>query len=113
MNPLGGTLTFVFVLIVLLFESRYAVTAIIAAVCYLTQGQEVTLGFHFTAIRLVLLAGLIRIIVRGEIRQIQSHSIDRSIVAYAVSIAIVASIRLGTMEEFIYQIGGLYNILLP
>lgn len=112
MTPLGAVLTLAFCVAVYCLSRRRAVVAIIAAVCYLTQGQDLDIGFNFTAIRLVLLAGLIRVIVRGELRQLQFNAIDRALIAYSLSILIISVIRSGTVAALVYQIGCLYNIFL-
>ncbi len=97
---------------VLVASRRWAVLAVIMGVCYITQGQELDIGFHFTAIRLVLLAGLARVVVRGELRQIRFNAIDKALIAYAFCLAVIATLRVGTSDEFVYQVGSLYNISL-
>jgi hypothetical protein len=113
MTPLGGILTLSFALLVLCQPRRMAAVSLIATVCYLTEGQVVNVaGFHFTAIRIVLLAGLVRVAVRGELRQFRSNRVDRSLIIYAFAILIISTLRVGTAEELVYQVGCLYNVLL-
>ena len=112
MTPLGLILTLIFGLVVFSQPRVVAAVAIIAAVCYLTEGQVLNIaGFHFTAIRFVLLAGLIRVTARGESRQLRFNPIDRSLVAYAFGLLIISTVRVGTLEQLVYELGGLYNIL--
>jgi hypothetical protein len=113
MTPLGFVLTLGLALLVLCSSRRMAAVSIIAAVCYLTEGQPLTLaGFHFTAIRFVLLAALIRVIARGELRELRLNTLDRSLIIYACAILIIATLRLGSVEGLVYQVGILYNVLL-
>ena len=113
MTPLGLILTLIFVLLVLCRSRRTAAASIVLAVCYITQGQVIDAGvFHFTAIRIVILAGLIRVVMRGELSQIRFNRIDRILVTYACAIAIISTLRVGTLEQLVYQLGSLYNILL-
>jgi hypothetical protein len=112
MSPLAILMTGALVLALLvLFRSRHTAAAtIIAAVCYLPQTEAVNLGFHFYAIRLVLLAGIIRVFTRKEYKGFAWGRVDRALVIYALVIIIMASIR--APEEFTYRLGNLYDILL-
>jgi hypothetical protein len=112
MNPLGAAITTVLCLIVIGGSSRWAAAAILFGVCYITQGQQINFGLHFTAIRLVLLAGLIRVMVRGEFKRMPFVALDKTLVAYAFVLAIVPIIRSHTMDEVVYQSGFLYNVFL-
>jgi hypothetical protein len=112
-NVFGAIATLVFVTSMLSLSRRVAVLTLICAVCYITQGQSVdVLGFNFTALRFVLLAGIIRALSRGELQSIRWNSVDSSVVIYASCLAIVSTVRVGTSAQFVYQIGYLYNILL-
>ncbi len=111
MTPLGLILSLGFALLVLCLPRSTAAVGIIAAVCFITEGQVLNAGvFHFTAVRIVLLAGLVRVIARGESSQIRPNRVDGMLVAYACTIGIVSTLRVGTTEELVYQIGNLYNI---
>jgi hypothetical protein len=112
MTPLGAVFTLIFSAGVFCLPRRAATVAIIAGVCYVTQGQVLDVGFHFTAIRLALLAGLIRVVARGELRSLQPNAMDRALLAYALVVTVIPVIRSGTVDELVYQVGCLYNILL-
>lgn len=112
MSPLAFALTGALVLALLvLFRSRHtAVGAVIAAVAYLPQTETLNLGFHFHAVRLVLLAALIRVLLRGENKGFRWGRLDRVLLAYALVVLIMASLR--APEEFTFRLGGLYDVLL-
>jgi hypothetical protein len=113
MTPLGLLLTLSFALLVLCQPRRIAAVGIIAAACFVTEGQVLDVGvFHFTAVRIALLAGLIRVVSRGETRQIRFNRVDGMLVAYACSIGLISTLRVGTVEQLVYQVGNLYNIFL-
>ena len=57
MTPLGAFLTLVFAGAVVTLSRPAAAIAVIGAVCYITQGQVLQLGFSFTAVRIVLACG--------------------------------------------------------
>jgi len=113
MNPTGAILTLIFSLFVLLVPRRWAALGVMGAVCYLTQGQQVNvLGFHFTAIRIVLLAGTIRSMMRGDYTRIALNGIDKVLVAYVVVMMAVYTMRIGTFEALVYQFGCAYDVVL-
>lgn len=112
MNPFGVILTLFFCAMATVGSRKVAAAAIILGTCYITQGQELNIGFHFTAIRLVLLASLARVIAKGELSQISFNGIDRALIAYGVCIAVVSTLRVGTGEQLTYQAGVLYNVFL-
>jgi hypothetical protein len=110
MNPIGAILTLLFSAIVFAAPRRFAVLGVFAAVCYITQGQGVEVGgFHFFAQRIVLLAGFIRIVARGELRSLKFTGIDWILIGYTIYSTVVAGLRVGVWQE---QVGGAYNILL-
>lgn len=113
MTPLGLALTLTLAVMVFRLPRSAAATALIAGVCYITQGQYLHVaGFTFTAIRIVLLAGFIRVYTRGELKQIRRSVVDRALICYALTILVVSTIRAGTVAELVYQVGCLYNIFL-
>ena len=82
-----------------------------AGVCWLTQGQGLdVVGFNMTAIRLLLLVGLIRVVGRRESSLISPNAVDKCFVAYVFCISIVGVLRGAAIA---YQCGVLYDALLP
>src|SRR5260221_12735759 len=112
MSPLAVLMMGVIVLALLvLFRSRHtAVATIIAAVCYLPQTEAINLGFHFYAIRLVLLAGIIRVFTRGENKGFRWGRVDRALLTYALAIIIMPSLR--APAEFAYRLGTLSDLFI-
>jgi hypothetical protein len=113
MIPAGIALTLLFVASVLFLPRRLAALGVMASVCYITQGQFFTVvGFHMHAVRIVLLAAMIRLMVRGEFRYLKVNKIDWAVLAYAVVVNLVPILRERTSEELVYRLGSLYDILL-
>jgi hypothetical protein len=110
MNFVGITITIICSLIVLTAPRRWAILGVLAAVCYITQGQQMDVGgFHFTAIRMVLFMGLIRNMARGEFKRLKLGSLDYVFLAFAIYTLIVAGLRTGVWQELV---GNTYNALL-
>jgi hypothetical protein len=110
MNALGAIVTLILCLMVMGPSPRGAAIAIIAGVCYITQGQAINIGFNFTAIRIILLAGLIRVIARGELKRVRTTRVDKAIIMYGIFTVLISTIRAASFEELVYQLGWLYNI---
>src|ERR1039457_5698681 len=100
MNAAGSTLTLLLSLIVFFLPRRWAALGDMAGICYITQGQQyIVAGFHMHAIRIVLLAGFIRLVVRGEFRNLKLNSIDRALFACTGAVTIIPWLREGSSSE--------------
>lgn len=110
MSPLALLLTAALALLIFARSRSIAVTALIAAICYLPQTETLNLGLHFYSIRIVLLAGIIRVFSRGEHKGFRLSKVDKALLAYALLIPVVAVLR--APEELTFRLGGLYDILL-
>ena len=113
MIPIGVTLTLLFVTSVLFLPRWLAALGVMASVCYITQGQFYTVaGFHMHAVRIVLLAAMIRLMVRREFSGLKLNKIDWAVLAYAVAVNLVPTLRERTSEEMVYRLGCFYDIFL-
>ena len=113
MNSFGATLTLFFALIVLFAPRSWAALGVIGGVCYVTQGQQIyTLGFHFTAIRIILLAGFIRCLVRGELNGLKFDAIGKAVIGYALAEFFINIARERSHQTLVYMLGGTFDISL-
>jgi hypothetical protein len=111
MSPLAMAVIGALVVALLIFRSRYAAGAlIIAGICYLPQTEALNLGFHFYSIRLVLLAGIVRVLIRGENRDFRFGKLDKALLLYSLTLVVMSSLR--APSEFTYRLGGLYDVTL-
>jgi len=97
-----------------LFASRrIAALSIMAGICYTSISQQIELGgMTFTAIRIILLIATARIMIRGEFRDLKLITIDWLVIVFTSVIILTATIRSGDAQDFIYQLGQSYNIVL-
>lgn len=111
MNPVGFLLTAIAALVAVAASRRWAALALMAAVCYVTQAQGfIVLGFHFTSVRIVLLAIFVRNLARGELRTITLNGIDKALLAYAAAYSVMGVV--GGTATVVFQFGYAYNVLL-
>jgi hypothetical protein len=72
-------------LAVLVVPRRWASVPILLVTCYMPLSQGVMLGpFNFFSIRLVILAGLIRMFIRGEYRGVPRSPLDNVMVVWSI-----------------------------
>src|SRR5580698_2925156 len=93
-NALGIGITLGACVLLLLLPRRWAIVPIIMICCYMTMGQSINIaGLHFTMIRVLIAAGWLRVLIRGEARSIALNQLDRIILA-SVAVEIIAYIAL-------------------
>ena len=113
MNAVGAILTLTFSLVIFFTPRRLAALGVLASVCYVTQGQQINVaGFHFTAIRIALLVGILRCFLRGEFREVRLNPIDKALLAYALSMLSIVTLRERNSDAFVYLLGCTYDIVL-
>jgi uncharacterized membrane protein len=112
LHPVGLLIMVAAALSILLVPRRWAPVPLLATACFVTVGQVVMVGpLDFTVHRIVLLAGWVRVIVRGEWDLREFNAIDKLIVAWAGVNLLAHTLLVGTMGAFINRLGFTYNAL--
>ncbi|MFO1487502.1 MAG: hypothetical protein U1F65_03395 [Verrucomicrobiota bacterium] len=113
MNAVGLILTAICAIMIFTGSRRGAALGMLIAVCYITQGQQINVaGFHFTAIRIALLTGIVRCVTRGEFRAVQFTPMDKALIGYALSMLTIYTLRERSSDAFVYMLGCSYDIVL-
>lgn len=113
LTPLGLVFLVTMCLLILALPRRLAFLPFIMAVSYMTLGQRVMIaGLNFDMLRILLLFGWIRLLIRKEFRAFDFTIIDKLIIAFAVAGVITATILTPTMDTFINRMGQAYNTVL-
>jgi hypothetical protein len=108
------TLALIFLLInalaLLTLPRRWAPLPLLVGACYMTLGQGISIGpFNFTVIRLLVLAGVLRIIVRREYLANGLNRLDWLMVAGAI-LAVASSYFHGDRSgALVYRLGFVYD----
>ncbi len=89
---------------------HYAICPLLAMVCLMPLGQELVIGgFHFFLFRILLLIGLLRVIVKGEAKQLVWNRTDK-LFAWWVAVSIVfGTLSKPSMELLRNRLGDAYN----
>jgi hypothetical protein len=99
-------------ILTLFLPRRFAFVPILIEACYITLGQRIIIATaDFTMLRIILLFGLVRIIIRGEISSIKFNTIDKILISYVLSSIIVYSVQYFTFEAFMNRLGFSYDTL--
>lgn len=94
MNAIGASVLTLLVLVVFLAPRRWALLGMMAGVLYLTQGQAIdVLGLHLYPVRILELAGFIRVMARREFSFSRMNGIDKALILAYGYTAIVFLLR--------------------
>lgn len=112
MNGIGIFLISIAAALVLFGRPVTAALGVLFAICYITQGQAIDVaGFNFTAIRIVLLIGFVRVLIKGELRKMPPSPVDKWLIGYTVTTLLIAAVAQGS-DVIAFYIGLNYNVLL-
>jgi hypothetical protein len=110
MSMVGAGFTVGLAILLVGMPRRAAVLPLIASACFITLAQQVVVGGqHFTALRVIILVGWIRLVVRGELYLIaRLNVIDKTIICYAL----VSFVRLFQPKASLSaQLGFVFNLI--
>ncbi len=111
-STLGYIFTAVMGLLLLFLPRRFAALPLIMTACYITLGQVVGIGpLHFYIIRIIILLGCLRVIIRKEFTTITFSSIDKITILYVFTSAIIYYLLRKDTDAFISSLGFAYNAL--
>lgn len=109
-GPVGVAFTIPAALLLLLLPRRYALAPLVLTACWMTWGQQVVVGpFHFTIWRLMLLAGWLRVLTRGEFKDVDWRRQDTLICLWAITSVAAYTILLHSAEALVNRLGVIYN----
>ncbi|MCH8912785.1 MAG: hypothetical protein IIA33_04365 [Planctomycetes bacterium] len=110
LHPLGLVAIGVLGLLMLLLPRRYAMIPFLIMVCFMSPAQRiVVLTLDFTLIRVIVLFGWLRIILRGEGRDFTWQTLDKVVLLWAFSGTIAMMLLHGTIGVFIYRLGLMFD----
>jgi hypothetical protein len=114
MSPLAIFFVLLNVVALLALPRRWAPIPFLIGACYMTLTQHVDLGpFSFTTIRLLIAAGVVRVVMRGERLVGGLNGMDRIMLIWA-GWAIFSSVFHTTTSEgnpLTFRLGLVYNVL--
>lgn len=110
MNAIGITFLLINIALLMMLPRRWAPLPLMIGACYMTLGQGIEIGpFHFTVIRLLVAAGVIRIILRGERLGEGMNVMDWLMVAWAAWALISSIFHNDPSGALVFRLGLIYN----
>lgn len=111
-TPIGIGFILLAGLLMFLLPRRLALLPVILVTCYMTIGQRIVIAsLDFTLLRILILIGWARLIVRNELRPIRWTVIDKVLLAYVVSSVLTYTLLWQTAGALIYKLGGAYHAI--
>lgn len=109
----AGLAFLVFMAVLTLRLSReYAPIPMLITVCYMPLGQQfVIAGLNLELFRILLLIGWIRVISRGELRDLVLTTMDKLFLWWAAATLVLGTLADPTFQRFINRGGQTYNAL--
>jgi hypothetical protein len=110
MNPVAILFLIVATVALWVVPRRWAPVPLLVGACYMTLGQGSEIGgLHFPIIRLLLLAGLVRVFVRRERPQGLMLGMDWAFVAWATWAILASTFHNDPVATLQFHLGMVYN----
>ncbi|NGO39254.1 O-antigen ligase family protein [Limisphaera ngatamarikiensis] len=112
MTPLALLFLLAAVMAIWTLPRQWAPVPLLAAACYMTLGQGIEVaGLNFPVIRLVLLAGVVRVLIRGERPAGGWIGMDKLFLAWAAWAILVSFFHKQPGATLQFHLGMVYNAL--
>jgi hypothetical protein len=113
LHPLVAIWMLIAIVLIFSLPRKHAITPFLLAVFTIPMGQVVVLGgIHFTVLRILILAGLVRRVISKESKFPGGfNSIDRYVTLWAISSLVVVSLEWMTTPILIKNIGDFLDAL--
>lgn len=109
-HPIGLVAMGVLGLATLVLPRRYAVIPLLVMACAIPTAQRiVVLDLDWTYLRLLVLAGWIRMFARGDLKKLVWIPLDSCVVALAVVTLLVVTVRTGSATYFVRFTGVAFD----
>jgi len=94
----------------LLLPRRAAVVPLLVAACFIAPAQRIVVAsLDFDMMRLLMLAGWARILLRGEAAGLRWRSLDVAIVAWTISGTLIMTLLYMNSRVLIYRLGATFD----
>ncbi|MCK4753162.1 MAG: hypothetical protein KAS75_06925 [Planctomycetes bacterium] len=112
MNQLTASIVTILVITLFISPRKFFIVPFLIVMCFLPSDQRITLvGLDFSASRILVVAGALRLWLQGEVRIIKWNRFDKLLLSWAFVGAVVYIIQWGDTQSFIYKCGTLFDII--
>ena len=112
MNTLGLLFSLITAGLLLALPRRLAPLPLLMAATYMPMGQEITIGpLHFTVVRILIAAGFLRVLTKGERPAGGTTRLDRLMFLWAAIAVFTGFFHIDPTASLIYRLGLVYDAL--
>ncbi len=112
LNPLALLITIIMCVTMLLIKKEKMVIPLIIVACFITQLQRIViLGVDFPMVRIILIFGFLRILLRQEKSTFKFNNIDKIILYFFLTRTILTTILWASASTFIFMLGQASEML--
>ena len=110
-HPLALVVLGILSLWMILTPRRTALLPILIVSCFISPAQRlVVVGLDFTTLKIMLLVGFVRIIVRSEVRILRWTRMDTLLVSFVLVNLAIFVMRVGSTAALVNRLGSLYDV---
>jgi len=111
-HPLGLTILIILFCLTILLPKKSAIFPIITLACFIPAAQRVVIfQLDFTFLRIMVLAGWLRLFIRQELTMFRWNGLDTGILIWGIAGIIVKTLQIGDFDAFIYIVGNRFDAL--
>jgi len=111
-DPIGGFILAVLVIAMFKVERKYASFLFIIMLCFVPMAQQVVIfSLNFSLLRLLILAGWVRVLLKGEYSDFRLMTLDKLVIAWVLVGAVTYVALHASMASFILKLGNSFDIL--
>ncbi len=105
-------ITFLLVALIFALPRRHVLVPFILTSCFIPAHEHTMfLGLHFYVIRILVLAGIVRIWMRGEVRQVAWNRFDKLLLGWTLCGTTIYVLQQADFQSVIYRSGQMVEIL--
>lgn len=111
-NPLALGFTLLMGLFLFFLPRKYAIIAMILTAVFITHMQRLVIGsLDFDMLRILLVFGWLRVMIRSEYRGFQFNLIDKVLIAWVIVYTATYIVLVKTFDAFVLRLGYTYDVL--
>jgi len=98
--------------VLMLVPRKYFLVPFILAACFVPRDQRILImGLDFNVLRILIVFGFIRMVIRGEHRSVNWRVFDKVLFLWAGCGALIYIVQWGEMRAVIYKSGVLFDVI--
>jgi hypothetical protein len=111
LTGIGAVFLLINIAMILMLPKRWAAMPLLVGACYMTLGQGIQIGpFHFPVIRMIVLSGITRVILRGEKPTNGLNGMDYLIVAWSLWAVVSSAFHKEPSSALVFNLGLIFNV---